>query len=261
MGAVLDPVAGDGRSAEDVGRWLAKVAGRWRTLAEDPGALVYRGRNCLVRVPFEGRDRVVKLFFYRNPLRRLAYRLRREKALRSFGHARRLRDLGFATPAPVGACRFDVPRVEPASAYACDHLTGFVQVRELHDPGCPRREVLVERLGTWAGGLHEAGVRHRDFTVGNVLFDPEAEDPVWHLVDCNRIAFGPVAPATGVRNLVMLEQREGMGERLLAGYCRRRGLDAERWCCVYRRALGRHLARFALKNRTRGVRRALNPFR
>jgi hypothetical protein len=252
-----DGACAPGADARAVADW---ARGLPAAFASEAGDEVYRGRNLLRRLPGpDGAPLVVKRF---RPLRGLAAwiaRRRGSKAERSFAVALTVQERGLGTPAP---CCWAAPAGEAGpSYYACAAADGYEQVRRLHDPSHLERDAWIARLGTYAGQLHHAGVLHRDFTVGNVLFDATRPAAPLLLVDLNRVRLGPVSLGDGVRNLVMLEQRDAMGTVLLTAYCHSRGADPARWRGVYARALAWHLGRFAVKNATRRWRRRLDPFR
>ncbi len=231
--------------------------------AVDADAVIYHGRNLLFRWRWQDADWVVKSFRRPDPWQRLAGAFRRGKAERSYTYAVLLDRFGVATPEPLACATFPAGACPGTwdSFYVCRHLAGHVQVRVLHDAACPHREELVTALGAWTADLHKRGVLHRDFTVGNILFAPGAAEPDWQLVDVNRLRFGRVSVERGIRNLVQLEQRGRMGELLLDAYCVGRGLEPSGVRSFYGDVLRRHLLKFEFKNRSRGWRRRLNPFR
>jgi len=239
---------------------LRAWCGRLEALAAGapPEAEIYRGRNLIFRTTLDGREVAVKRFPVESPGKRLIYRFRTTKAVRTFDHAVRLVGLGVGTPGPLAAVEVR-RRGWPIASYFCsEFIPQFREARILRLPETPDRAVLLEQLGAFVGRLHELGVLHLDLTAGNVLLVPDPRHPhgfEFRLVDINRMRFGRVGTRAGIANLAQLRLNDG-GE-LFAGYCSARALDPVRLRSSYRTRVALRSLRQDFKERTRPWRRRI----
>lgn len=155
--------------------------------------IIYTGRNRVGRINRAGHSLIVKEFRKPNVVNRYVYTtLRRSKARRSLENACRLLDMGFLTPRPClwlerrrGLCL-------GLSYYVSEELPG----RDLRfldrNPDTPR---LLPALAAEMGRLHRAGVWHKDFSPGNILYTAGPAESAgaefeFYYIDLNRMAFG-----------------------------------------------------------------------
>ena len=132
---------------------------------------------------------VVKRFGRRSPLERLPGAWIGSKALRSFRIAVHLREAGVSTPRPLIAFESAESHRPSAGYYITEDISDSITLREHLRNRPPGRDPgpLLERLSSLVRGLHDAGVFHRDLTIGNFLVRPEHEDSdgPW-LIDLSR---------------------------------------------------------------------------
>jgi len=240
----------------DIRAVLADLARDQPTPAMD--AIIYRGRNLLWRMVVAGESVAVKRFRTRGWWAKLSYRLRSGKARRSFHNAQELIRRGIPTPAPRALIEVWRGGWLHEAYYLCADLGPAPQIRRvLLDTDFADREGHCTRLATMLAGMHAAGIWHRDMTAGNVLLVETATGWTYHLVDLNRLRFGPVRPARGVANLAKLEARDELRDALLRGYCQARDFDLNRARRRYEAAFRRHRRHWAIKKGTRRWRRWL----
>ncbi|MBD5230932.1 MAG: hypothetical protein HDS66_02085 [Bacteroidales bacterium] len=188
-------------------QWARELAGELQSVGMPADAeIIYAGRNRVGRVSRGGHSLIIKEFRQPNVVNRYVYTtLRRSKARRSLENACRLLAMGFATPAPYlwlekrrGLCL-------GLSYYVCEEVAG----RDLRfldsNPDTPR---LLPALAAEMGRLHSAGVWHKDFSPGNVLYTPAAQGGfTFHYIDLNRMAFGVKSRRKLLSNFGMLAPR------------------------------------------------------
>ena len=239
---------------------VRKWCGRLEALAATapPEAEIYRGRNLIFRAEVGGREVAVKRFPVASLGKRLTYRVRTTKAVRTFDHAVRLAALGVGTPAPLAAVEVRRGGWPVASYFCSEFLPRFLEARALRLPETEDRARLLGLLGAFVGRLHERGVLHLDLTAGNVLLVPDAAHPdgfAFQLVDINRMRFRHVGARAGIANLVKLRLNDE-GE-MFDGYCAARGLDPARRRRQYRVRVALRSLRQDLMERTRPWRRRI----
>ncbi|HEV7667330.1 MAG TPA: lipopolysaccharide kinase InaA family protein, partial [Thermoanaerobaculia bacterium] len=235
----------------------------------DPGAAtqtLHWGRNYLYATRYPGstsEEVVVKQFREESWVARRRTARRGSKAERSFKAARAVLAAGVPTPEPI--LWLDAKGNSGVSFYICRRIEG-IEVRLLFRAAAAGREreefpdldlpqVLAE-IGRLARRLHDAGIRHRDLSVGNLLVRPGApgEPPALSLLDLNRARQGvTLGLPTRMREFSRLALfRPEHRDLLLAGYFGRTPTAAERALLAF------YQGAFEAKNRTkRGLRGAL----
>ena len=167
--------------------WVEKVV---REGMPADGEVIYRGRNVLYRSIVNGTSVVVKEFKKPNPVNAYVYTtLRTSKAERSYRNAMRMSESGFLTPEPVayGEVRNGLKLM--SSCYICRELEGAKEMRNWQD--YPNASTLVPAFAHEIYRLHQAGVWHKDFSPGNILYKETAAGTYdFYYVDLNRMKFG-----------------------------------------------------------------------
>lgn len=169
------------------------------------GEVIYDGRNQLRRFNVEGRNLIVKSFRTPNFVNRIAYGwLRSSKAQRSFEYAAHLRSIGIGSPTPVGWLTERRGLLFGRSYYACLESTLPYTYKDIMAgtlaPDLERR--ALEAIGLTTARLHDAGMLHKDYSRGNILFGPAADGSISvEIIDLNRIRFGTVSLEAGLDNL------------------------------------------------------------
>jgi len=222
---------------------------------EHAGEVIYRGHN-IIRVAHAG-DLEVNIKRYRVPnvLNRFVYSyIRKPKGERAFTYPAVLKAAGIATPEPV--------------AYIEDRRFGFiaysylvtVQEHLAHDfyefgnktMDNPDDVAVIKALARFSARMHQAGILHRDFSPGNILFDFDSEHrPVFSVVDINRMSIGdkPVDVITGVTNMARLWGQPVMFDILADEYAAARGAGADVCRAWLHRARKKFWTRYARRHR------------
>ncbi len=151
---------------------------------------IYKGRNRLFCLDdADGTAVNIKAFHCpRFPNNYVYTTLRDGKAKRSFENANRLLSLGFGTPRPYGYGEVRSGLRMTRSYYFCEQLDAEnVRDWERFDD-C---EEMLAALGEEMVRLHRAGVWHKDFSPGNILFKrlPGGRYRFYY-IDLNRMEFG-----------------------------------------------------------------------
>lgn len=197
------------------GEWRGEIASRHRPrelAAEiarilDPSAAVeslHWGRNYLYRVELATASgpvpAVVKQFRCDRWRERLNVRRKGSKARRNWTMACAATSAGVPTPEPL--LFVESTRPGGPSYFVSRHLDGYTEARFLLRAAragavaesFPRidLELFLADVGRLARRLHDAGIRHRDLSVGNILFRPredERQSCELALIDLNRARF------------------------------------------------------------------------
>lgn len=196
---------------------------------------VHWGRNYLYRTLLQHRPGesgvTVKQFRNQGLKKRTERRLRGSKAARSWRMARAFVEAGLPTARPVAWIESTDP--EGSSFFVTEHIDGVVEARfvfraaggdtladdfpELDYPS------FLEALGQLLRRMHDAGLFHRDLSIGNVLVPAAATSPGpedLYLIDLNRARRrSPVGLLERQRDLCRLTLfRTGDQSRFLRAY-------------------------------------------
>lgn len=169
------------------------------------GEIIHEARNVLKILSHEDRTYVVKSFKVPDFLRRLIYSsFRPSKANRSFHHSLRLASLGIGVAPPAAYVEHYSGGLLSHSFYISEQCRDVVQIRDvLARPEGANVEIL-QAFARFSHGLHQQGIRHLDYSGGNVLLQKRGAQSGFLLVDVNRMQFGPVGFEAGLQNLVRL---------------------------------------------------------
>lgn len=216
------------------------------------GRLIYEGRNQLKVFVVENVSVNVKAFRQPNWVNRFVYTfLRRSKARRSYENALRLLDLGFTVPQPLGYVeRYTCGLLDNAYFISLQwpFTTDFRPFRTMDEQDVRPWLNRLEAFGAYVGRLHEAGVLHKDLSIGNVLMVEDKPD-IFCLVDLNRMRFGLVDQIKGCANFGRLRGGTSFFKAMAKGYAVERGFDETTCFRLMWQANAKSLRFFARKAR------------
>ncbi|MEN8183543.1 MAG: lipopolysaccharide kinase InaA family protein, partial [Myxococcota bacterium] len=153
---------------------LQAILSAHREALKGRGTVLRRSRHgAVTRVDFDGESLCVKQYGDTGSRRRLKDLIRRPRAERAWRAARRLRDLGLATPEALalvedGGARYLVMRFLP-DGLPLDRLLQERLVGGSSSEGRAARRRMLRDLGRWLRGIHDAGVYHDDWSAKNIL--------------------------------------------------------------------------------------------
>ena len=155
------------------------------------GDVVYEGRrNILKKFTVDGQ--VVNVKRYRIPrwVNRIFYSyFCKTKAKRAYYYPLEIIRRGFESPHPIAYIEEYRHTLLCRSYFVCQHCTYTHEMREVSEEPLERsRELLIE-FTHYTARLHKAGIMHKDYSPGNILY--EKIDGKYHfsLVDTNRMKF------------------------------------------------------------------------
>lgn len=192
---------------------------------EQQGEVIYEQRNQIRRMGVNGLPVVVKRYRQPSLPNRIAYTwLRKPKAERAYIHALQLLEKHIATPEPIAYILCGDGWLE--ESFLVTRESGLKHTfYDFRDGVIAGKEDLIHAFAWYAASLHNAGVLHKDFSPGNILYDRVDGRWQFELVDINRMRFGHVSQKEGCSNLCRLWGKTDFFEVLSPVYAQARGID------------------------------------
>lgn len=217
------------------------------------GRLLQKGNRNTLRIFTEnGTELVVKQFGRPNILNRIVYSfIRKPKGLRAYEYAFRVNRAGFETPAAVAYVErrcFGIIGTSYFISLRCPYGRRFYEFGDADPDSC---RDIVQAFAQYAAELHEAGILHRDFSPGNILFDNIEGQYRFSIVDINRMRFGKVSVEKGCRNFARLWGQIGFFRILAEEYAEARNADAGQCFELIREARAAFWKRFSKRHRVK----------
>lgn len=192
------------------------------------GEVIYRGRNELRRMEYQGNSYVVKSFRRPHLLNRFVYgTLRASKAKRAYNNGLELLQIGVPNPLPIGYVEvragllFDKSFLITAMSH-CPYTWKDLFVQDFS-----YKEQVVREVGKLTALLHNHGIALKDYSRGNILFKEEDGQVRLEVVDLNRMYRGKICMNRGCKNLERLPSTPEMHRWLAEEYAQARGYDVE----------------------------------
>lgn len=172
---------------------------------EEEGELVHSGRNCIKTFQTALGKWNVKRYHRPSLFNRIVYSFfRQPKGMRAFLYPQKILEAGFETPRPVAYVEERQAGLIGFSYFISEHCSYSRRFYEFGDAKIEEVADIISAFTHFTASLHQAGIYHRDYSPGNILFDHCNDD--WHfsIVDINRMQFGPVSIQKGCHNFARL---------------------------------------------------------
>lgn len=187
------------------------------------GLVIENKRNVVKKVITDQGTFVIKSFKGMYFFNRLAYSFfRKSKAVRSYLYARILNDKGIITPPPVAWINCYHFGLLTQSYFVSVYYPYKTLNQVLDDKGVNQsvKSSLFYHLAAFAIKLHNLGVYHHDFSLGNILVIETPDGYEFALVDLNRIRFHKVSYRKGLQNFAKLRMSPEDINLLITEYAR-----------------------------------------
>lgn len=194
------------------------------------GSIIHNARNQIRVYETDGVQINVKKFCIPPIINRVLYSLgwRTPKAKTTFLNATEIAKRGFKTPKPFGYLIERQDGLIDFSYFVSEQVPGAAPIRQRTTDKRP----LIDSLAEYTVRLHQAGLLHKDYTPGNILYTEQDGKFNFMLVDINRfhIQNRPIGLWRAANNLMQpFEDNESL--KLFAdAYAKRRQMN--RKLCV-----------------------------
>jgi serine/threonine protein kinase len=162
---------------------------------------IHKARNELKIVELNGIKCVVKSFKVPHFINKLAYTFFREgKAKKSYQNAVKLMELGVNTPEPIGIIEFFEGGLLSESYFISVYEPYEFTIREVFHHKVNTYEEILKEFTAFTYDIHQKGVWHTDYSLGNILVTIHDDKFKFSLVDINRMQFKTIPGYEGLTN-------------------------------------------------------------
>jgi hypothetical protein len=162
---------------------------------------IHKARNELKIVELNGIKCVVKSFKVPHFINKLAYTFFREgKAKKSYQNAMKLIKLEVNTPEPIGIIEFFQNGLLSESYFISIYEPYDFTIREVFHHKVNTYEDILKEFAAFTYDIHQKGVWHTDYSLGNILVTIKEDTFKFSLVDINRMQFKTIPGYEGLTN-------------------------------------------------------------
>ena len=162
---------------------------------------IHKARNELKIVELEGIKCVVKSFKVPHLVNRIAYtHVREGKAKKSYTNALKLQALYVSTPEPIGIIEFFKSGLLSESYFISVYEPYDFTIREVFHHKVENTQNILKEFAHFSYDIHQKGVWHVDYSLGNILITKQTNGYKFSLVDINRMQFKTIPSEEGLKN-------------------------------------------------------------
>lgn len=163
---------------------------------------IHKARNELKTIEINGLKCVVKSFKVPHFINRVAYTYFRDaKVKKSYANAVRLTELDVNTPEPIGIIEFFNLGLLRESYFISLFEPYNFTIREVFHHKVEHTDSILKEFAAFTYMIHQKGIWHVDYSLGNILITQKGESYKFSLVDINRMEFKDIKSYEGLKNL------------------------------------------------------------
>ena len=214
---------------------------------------IHKARNEL-RISEIGKEKmVIKAFKVPHLLNRMVYGFfRNSKAYKSYHNGLKLLDLGVDTPIPVCLIENRHFGFFGESYFVSLFEPYDFTIREAFHHKVDDYQEVIKAFTAFTYALHQKGVWHEDYSLGNILITRQDDGYRFSLVDINRMKFMTISAEKGCENFAKLWAKEEDLRFMADEYAKLSGLDEERSFELMALHVKHVVQKKALKNKIKG---------
>jgi serine/threonine protein kinase len=162
---------------------------------------IHKARNELKIVELNGIKCVIKSFKVPHFINRFAYTFFRDgKAKKSYLNAVKLLEQNVNTPEPIGVIEFFKGGLLSESYFISVYEPYDFTIREVFHHKVNTYEEILKEFTAFTYDIHQKGVWHTDYSLGNILVTVHENTFKFSLVDINRMQFKSIPGYEGLTN-------------------------------------------------------------
>ncbi len=195
---------------------------------------------------------VVKSFKIPHFINKIAYTFFRDsKAKKSFYNSLKLQDF---TPKPIAYVEHLSFGLLNKSYYISEDFAYDFTIREvLKNNKFQDRKNIFKAFAYFSYQLHEKGIKHLDYSPGNILIKKDAETYHFKIVDVNRMVFKRLSIKERLENFSKLWADERDLDYIITHYSQNLHIPKEEAITIALAASKKHKSRKNMKKRLKGI--------
>lgn len=215
---------------------------------------IHKARNELKIIELNGVKCVVKSFKIPHAINRVAYTFFRDgKAKKSYLNAIKLTELDVNTPEPIGIIELFSSGLLAESYFISVYEPYDFTIREIFHHKVEDFQEILKQFAKFTYEIHQKGVWHVDYSLGNILITHQADKYKFSLVDINRMEFKEILAYEGLKNFNKFWAKDDNDLIILATqYAKLANLDEKKAVEILVNEAKRLEARVNLKRRIKG---------
>ncbi len=195
---------------------------------------------------------VVKSFKIPHIINKIAYTFfRASKAKKSFDNSLKLGDF---TPAPIGYIEHRAYGLISHSYYISENFSYDFTIREpLKDTLFKDRAKIFNDFAYFTYQLHEEGIKHLDYSPGNILIQKDGDHYSFKIVDVNRMIFKKLTTKERLENFAKLWARDEDLQSIIQSYTKHLDMPLQEAENIALKASQKHKDKKNMKKRLKGI--------
>jgi len=212
---------------------------------------IWDKRNKIKIISFDKEDITIKSFKIPHLMNKIAYTFfRNSKAERSYSNSMRILEF---VPKPIGYAEYKKFGLLYDSYFVCEKYTYDFTIREvLLQNNFEDRKSIFELFSEFTYALHMKGVKHLDYSPGNILIKKLDGMYEFKIIDVNRMEFKTLTAIEGLENFSKLWAQDNDLSLIIDAYAKLIEMDEKEAFTIAVKASHKHKDKKNFKKRLKG---------
>ena len=212
---------------------------------------IFKQRNTIKRIKFEGFEYIVKSFKIPNSINQIAYSFFRDsKAKKSYFNSMQIVEF---VPQPIGYIEFKKFGLLKDSYYITLPFDYDFTIREpLTAQEYKNKENIYKEFAKFTKKLHDKNILHMDYSPGNILIKEHYWGYEFKIIDVNRMLFRKLTPKDRLENFSKLWAKDEDLIVIIKEYANINNMEEKESIDIALKASQKHKDRKNLKKRLKG---------
>ncbi len=212
---------------------------------------IFQKRNTIKLIEFEGKKYIVKSFKKPHIINKIIYSFfRKSKAKKSYLNSIKISDF---VPTPIGYIEFKKFHLLENSYFISEPFNYTLTIREpLTNPNYPNKDKIYKAFARFTNHLHNQGIKHLDYSPGNILIKKENDEYIFKIIDINRMEFKKLLTTERLENFSKLWASDEDLTIIIKEYAQINHLNEKEALGIALKASQKHKDRKNFKKRLKG---------
>ncbi len=212
---------------------------------------IHKARNEIKIVTHESEELVIKAFKIPHIINKIAYGFfRSSKAEKSYVNS--LKIIEFV-PQPIAYIEEKKFGLLYKSYFISEHFAYDFTIRELlTNKDFENKKEIYHTFANFTTQLHNQGIKHLDYSPGNILIKKENDEYIFKIIDINRMKFKELSTQERLENFAKLWATYEDLTIIIEEYVKLNNLDEEKSLKIALEASQKHKNRKNFKKRLKG---------